>query len=146
MEEFDIDIVHHPRRRHGNVDGLTRAYEGVGDVSKDDEFPNVGIMTINVEEMPKEYRKIIQYLDGMRFPIEATKVVWTWIAHKSQNYSIISNLLYFQGRDWHAPKSQVNPKLGLGHSNCRISGIRGTLLVSNTKRGWEGRAESFKIK
>jgi hypothetical protein len=96
--------------------------------------------------MPKEYRKIIQYLDGMRFPIEATKVVWTWIAHKSQNYSIISNLLYFQGRDWHAPKSQVNPKLGLGHSNCRISGIRGTLLVSNTKRGWEGRAESFKIK
>jgi hypothetical protein len=32
MEEFDIDIIHRLGRRHGNVDGLTRAYEGVGDV------------------------------------------------------------------------------------------------------------------
>jgi len=32
MEEFDIDIVHRPGRRHGNVDGLTRAYKRVGDV------------------------------------------------------------------------------------------------------------------
>jgi len=31
MEEFDIDIFHRLKRRHGNVDGLTRAYEGVGD-------------------------------------------------------------------------------------------------------------------
>jgi hypothetical protein len=30
MEEFDI--VHCLGRRHGNVDGLTRAYEGMGDV------------------------------------------------------------------------------------------------------------------
>jgi hypothetical protein len=49
MEEFDIDIVHHPRRRHGNVDGLMRAYKGVGDVSKDDDFPNAALMTINAE-------------------------------------------------------------------------------------------------
>jgi len=33
MEEFDFDIVHRPGRRHGNVDGLTRTYEGMGDVS-----------------------------------------------------------------------------------------------------------------
>jgi hypothetical protein len=38
MDEFDIDIVHCPRRRHDNVDGFTRAYEGVGDVSEDDDF------------------------------------------------------------------------------------------------------------
>jgi hypothetical protein len=50
MEEFDIDIVHRPRRQHGNVDGLIRAYEGVGDASKDDDFSNATIMTINVEE------------------------------------------------------------------------------------------------
>jgi hypothetical protein len=31
------------------VDGLTRAYEGVGDVSKDDDFLDVVIMTINTE-------------------------------------------------------------------------------------------------
>ncbi len=49
MEEFDIDIVHHLGRRHGNVDGHTRAYEGVGDVSKDGDFPNATIMTINAE-------------------------------------------------------------------------------------------------
>jgi len=35
----------------------------------------------------------------MRFPIGATKVVRTIIAHKSQNYSMIGNKLYFQGRD-----------------------------------------------
>jgi hypothetical protein len=55
MEEFDIDIVHRPRKRHGNVDGLTRAYEGGGDVSEDDDFPDVTIMTINAKEMLKEY-------------------------------------------------------------------------------------------
>jgi hypothetical protein len=55
MEEFDIDIVHSPGRRHDNVDGLTKAYEGVGDVLKDDNFLDVAIMSINVEEAPKEY-------------------------------------------------------------------------------------------
>jgi hypothetical protein len=83
MEEFDIDIVHHPRRRHDNVDGLTRAYEGVGDVLEDDDFLDVVIMTINLKEVPKEYRKTIQYLDGMTFLIGITKVVRTQIAHKS---------------------------------------------------------------
>jgi hypothetical protein len=55
MEEFNIDIVHHPGRWRDNVDGLTRAYEGMGDVSKDDNFPNVTIMTINAKEVPKKY-------------------------------------------------------------------------------------------
>ncbi len=96
MGEFDINIVHRPGRQHGNVDGFTRAYERVGDVLEDDDFQNVIIMTINVEEVPKEYRKIIQYLDGIRFAI---KVVRTQITHKSRNYSIISNQLYFQRRD-----------------------------------------------
>jgi len=75
MEEFDIDIVHHPGRRHGNVDGLTRAYKRVGDVSEDDDFPDATIMAINAEEALEEYREIIQYLDGMRFPVGATKAV-----------------------------------------------------------------------
>ncbi len=73
MEEFDIDIVDCPRRRHSNVDGFTKPYEGIGDVSKDDDFPNVALMTINV------------------IPIGATKVVRTQIAHKSRNYFIIGN-------------------------------------------------------
>ncbi len=75
MEEFGINIIHRPRRWHGNVDGLTRAYEGLGDVSEDDDFPDVAIMSIDVEEALEEYQEIIQYLDGMRFPNGATKVV-----------------------------------------------------------------------
>jgi hypothetical protein len=98
MEEFDIDIVHCPGRRHGNVDGLTRAYEGMGDVLEDDDFLDATIMTINADEAPKEYREIIQYLDGMRFPIGATKAIRTQIAHKGRNYLMIGNQLYFQGR------------------------------------------------
>jgi hypothetical protein len=99
MEEFDIDIVHRLGRQHDSVDGLIRAYKGVGDVSKDDDFLDVAIMSINAEEAPEEYRKIIQYLDDMRFPIGATKALRTRIAHKSRNYSMIGNYLYFQGRD-----------------------------------------------
>jgi hypothetical protein len=72
-----FDIVHCPGRWHGNVYGLTRAYKGVGNVSKDDDFPYVIIMTINAEEMFEEYQKIIQYLNGMRFPVGATEVVKT---------------------------------------------------------------------
>jgi hypothetical protein len=99
MEEFDIDIVHRPGRRHGNVDDLTRAYERMGDVSEDDDFPDATIMAINAKEAPEEYREIIQYLDGMKFPVGTTKVVRTRIVHKSRNYSMIGNQLYFQGRD-----------------------------------------------
>ncbi len=55
IEEFDIDIIYHLGRWHDNVDGLTRAYEGVADVSEDDDFPDVAIMTINVEEAPEKY-------------------------------------------------------------------------------------------
>jgi hypothetical protein len=47
MEEFDIDIVHRPRRQHDNVDGLIKAYKGVSDVLEDDDFPNVAIMIFN---------------------------------------------------------------------------------------------------
>jgi len=83
MEDIDIDIVHHPGRWHGNVDGLTRAYEGVGDVSEDDDFPDATIMSINANETPEEYWEIIQYLDDMRFLDGATKAVRTRITHKS---------------------------------------------------------------
>jgi len=75
MEEFDIDIIHCPGRRHGNVDGFTKAYEGVGDVSEDDDFPDAAIMAINAEEALEEYQEIIQYLNGMRFLVGATKAV-----------------------------------------------------------------------
>ncbi len=55
LEEFDLEIVHHLRRHHANVDGLTKAYEGVGEVSKDDDFPDASIMTINAKTMFEEY-------------------------------------------------------------------------------------------
>jgi hypothetical protein len=61
------------------------------DVLEDDDFPDAVIMSINAEEAPEEYREIIQYLDGMRFPDGATKAVRTRIAHKSRNYLMISN-------------------------------------------------------
>jgi hypothetical protein len=45
----------------------------MGDVLKDDDFPNVTIITINAKEVHEEYREIIQYLDGMRFLVGAKK-------------------------------------------------------------------------
>ncbi len=36
--------------------------------------------------------------------------------------------------------------MGLSHSSYEISGTQGTLLASNTKRGWKGRAESSQIR
>jgi hypothetical protein len=67
--------------------------------SKDDNFPNAAIMTINAKETLEEYREIIHYLDGMGFIVGTTKAVRTQIAHKSQNYSIIGNQLYFRVRN-----------------------------------------------
>ncbi len=40
---------------HDNVDGLTRAYERMGDLLKGDDFPDATIMTINAEKALKEY-------------------------------------------------------------------------------------------
>ncbi len=77
MEEFDLEIIHHSRRHYANVDGLTRAYEGVGEVSKDDDFPDASIMTINAKTVFEEYWEIIQYLDGMKFPNGTTKAMRT---------------------------------------------------------------------
>jgi hypothetical protein len=99
MEEFDINIVHRLGRQHGNVDGLTKAYKRMGDVSENDNFPDVAIISINAEETLEEYREIIQYLNGMRFPNGATKAVRTRITHKSRNHLMIGNRLYFQGRN-----------------------------------------------
>jgi hypothetical protein len=135
MKEFDIDIVHRPGRRHGNVDGLTRAYEGVGDVSEDDDFPDAVIMSINAEKTPKEYQEIIQYLDGMRFPDGATKVVRTRIAHKSRNYSMISNQLYFQGSDgvlrWAIGKRDTSSLLYEFHDGFCGGHFAGRITVEN---------------
>jgi len=47
MEEFDIDIVHLPGKRHGNVDGLTKSYQGMANVLEDDDFLDATLMTIN---------------------------------------------------------------------------------------------------
>jgi hypothetical protein len=49
----------------------------VGDVFEDDDFSDTSIMTINADETLEKYRKIIQYLHGMRFLIGATKAVRT---------------------------------------------------------------------
>jgi hypothetical protein len=59
----------------------------------------------------EEYREIIQYLDGMKVPIGATKEVWTHIVHKSQNYLVRGDQLYFLKRDgvlrWAIKKGEV---------------------------------------
>jgi hypothetical protein len=47
----------------------------MGDVLEDDDLPNATIITINAKEVPKEYQKIIQLMDGMRFLIGGTKVM-----------------------------------------------------------------------
>jgi hypothetical protein len=71
----------------------------MGDVLEDDDFPDAAIMTINADEALEEYWEIIQYLDGMKFQVGATKAVWTRIVHKNRNYLMIGNQLYFQGGD-----------------------------------------------
>ncbi len=71
MEGFDIDIVYHLQKWHGIIDGMTRAYEEVGDVSEDDNFQDVAIMTINAKKMPKEPQRQCEHK-------LCTKVEITW--------------------------------------------------------------------
>jgi hypothetical protein len=65
-----------------------------------------------------------------------------WIDYK---WSLAQARMKFGECIWHTAKSQVSPKLGLGHSNCGISGTWGTLPASSTKGGERGRAESSGI-
>jgi heme-degrading monooxygenase HmoA len=46
MEEFDLNIIYRLRRRHGTIDDFIKAYERMGDVSEDDGFLDVAIITI----------------------------------------------------------------------------------------------------
>jgi len=39
----------------------------IKNVSKDNDFPNMAKMNINVEEKLEKYLNIIQYFDGMNF-------------------------------------------------------------------------------
>jgi len=55
----------------------------MGDVLEDNDFPNATIMSTNVEKLLEKYRKIIQYLNGMRFPLRTTKAMRTQITHKN---------------------------------------------------------------
>jgi hypothetical protein len=90
MEEFDIDIVHCLRRRHSNVGGLTRAYEVMRDVSKDNDFPDVIIMIINVEETLEEYRK--------NHSILGWHVVSSWSHKGCMNTNCTQELKLFDNR------------------------------------------------
>jgi hypothetical protein len=75
--DIDIDIIHHPRRRHGNVNGFTRAYEGVGDVSKDDDFLNVTIMFFS-----EPLERVKPHVFCMNFMMGSMKVI---LLDKSQH-------------------------------------------------------------
>jgi hypothetical protein len=51
----------------------------------------------------------------MKFPVGATKVVRTQIAHKSRNYSIIGDKFYFQKRD-----GVLQRTIGKGETSCLL--------------------------
>ena len=94
-----MEIVHRAGTKHGNVEFLSRMEKEVGVVSKDDDFLDAKLMSIDIDKEPAEYKDIIRYLEGMNFPEGATKQVRTRIAHKSRSYSLIGQFLYFCGRD-----------------------------------------------
>jgi len=39
----------HPNKQRNDVDDVIKPYEKIRNVSKDDDFPNMAIMNINVE-------------------------------------------------------------------------------------------------
>jgi hypothetical protein len=57
MEELDINIIHCLGKQHGNVNGLTRAYEGVGDVSKGDDLSDATIKPLMQKEHLRNINK-----------------------------------------------------------------------------------------
>ncbi len=57
----------HLNKQHNDVDGVIKPYEKIKNVSKDNDFPNMAKMNINVEEKLEKYLNIIQYFDGMNF-------------------------------------------------------------------------------
>jgi hypothetical protein len=62
LQEFDLKIVHRAGTKHRNVNFLLRMKNEVRIVSEDDDFLNVMLMSIDIEDEPEEYKNIIRYL------------------------------------------------------------------------------------
>ena len=99
LQKFNLEAVHRAGLKHGNIDFLSRMEKKVGVVFEDDDFPDVMLISVDIEDKLKEYKDIIRYVKGMNFPEGATKQIKTRIAHKSRYDTLIGQLLYFCGRD-----------------------------------------------
>ena len=97
LQEFDFEIIDRPGKKHINADALTRAYDDVGSKSEDDDFPDACIFAIT--SIPIEYEEIWNYLAKYEFPPGVDKKKQRSIAHKSRPYSVLGNILYYQGGD-----------------------------------------------
>ena len=114
LQKFDLKIIHCANTKHENVNFLSRMKKEVEFVSKDNDFPEAMLMSIDIDNEPEKYKDIIRYLKGMNFPEDATKQIRTIIAYKSRSYTLIGQLLYFCERNsifYHAVRKTVIPKL-----------------------------------
>lgn len=67
----------------------------VGVISEDDDFFNLIIMLVDINNELEEYEITIQYLKSMNFSNCATKQIRTRIVHKSWSYTLICNFFNF---------------------------------------------------
>ena len=99
LQEFDLEIVHRVNTKHKYVNFLSRMEKEVSVVSKDNNFSNTMLMSVDIEDEPENYKNIIRYLKGIDFSKGVSKQIKTRIAHKIRFNTLIGQLLYFYERD-----------------------------------------------
>ena len=61
LHKFYLKIVHRSGTKHENIHFLSRIEKEVGVISKDDDFFNAKLMSIDSDDEPAEYKNNIRY-------------------------------------------------------------------------------------
>lgn len=69
LSEYDYEICDHPRKKHVNVDLLSRAYDDEGKIAVDDTFLDEDLMILSINSLvAKEYKEIWDFISEEKYP------------------------------------------------------------------------------
>lgn len=99
LQEFNFTIIVRPGKSHANADHLSKL-EIFNNAQLDplnDELPNANLFEVDIVQ--SEYGNILEYLTTNKIPIDYTPKQVKSLLQRSAPYTLISNILYKQGRD-----------------------------------------------
>ena len=123
LQEFNFTVEVRPDKSHVNADHLSRLEEESELESIDDSFPDAQLFCIDV--IPREYAKIIEYLQNNKFPINFNNKQKRRLAFKAMSYTIIADTLYKKRKDEVLRRCVTSSEISLILKKCHDNMARG---------------------